>query len=71
MEFGLEGFAIEKAIASAQRSIESLYSGSRQTVRMRSQHENWFRSNFLVQREIILKATPRQQLGTVHLYLQV
>ncbi|KAK9841351.1 hypothetical protein WJX74_004386 [Apatococcus lobatus] len=70
MDFDLRGFAIEGAIASAQRSIEALYSSSRQNVRMRSQHENWFRSNFLVQRETILKASPREQLGIVHSYLQ-
>ena len=70
-DFGLEGFAIEKAIAAAQKSIESVYSGSRQSIRMRSKHENWFRSHFLLQREAVLTATPRQQLGIVHSFLQV
>ena len=70
-EFGLEGLAIEHTIASAQRSIEAVYSGYRQTVRTRVQHENWFRSSFLVARGAILKASPRQQLGIVHSFLQV
>ena len=71
MDFSLQGFAIESAISSSQRAIEAIYSGSRQAMRTQSQHENWFRSHFLLQREAMLRATSRQQLGTVHCILQV